>query len=77
MSEYQHYEFQAIDHSLTQLQIRELRSYSTGATITSMRFVNWAISKATRREPPAQAVREPYPNQLARRQAEPGQRSIS
>ena len=40
MSEYQYYEFQAIDRPLTQSQIRELRNYSTRATITSTRFVN-------------------------------------
>lgn len=40
MSEYQYYEFQAIDHPLTQSQMRELRGYSTRATITPTRFVN-------------------------------------
>ena len=40
MSEYQYYEFQAIDRPLTQSQIRELRSYSTRAAITSTRFAN-------------------------------------
>jgi len=40
VSEYQYYEFQAIDRPLTQSQLRELRSYSTRATITSTRFVN-------------------------------------
>ncbi|MDH3316099.1 MAG: hypothetical protein OER43_10075 [Gammaproteobacteria bacterium] len=40
MSEYQYYEFQAIDRPLTQSQMRELRSVSTRATITPTRFVN-------------------------------------
>lgn len=40
MSEYQYYEFQAVDRPLTQRQIRELRRYSTRASITSTRFVN-------------------------------------
>jgi hypothetical protein len=40
MSEYQYYEFQAIDRPLTQAQMRELRSVSTRATITPTRFVN-------------------------------------
>lgn len=40
MSEYQYYEFQAIDHPLTPSQMRELRGYSTRATITPTRFVN-------------------------------------
>src|SRR3954453_6621563 len=40
MSEYQYYEFQAIDRPLTESEMRELRSCSTRATITSSRFVN-------------------------------------
>ncbi|MBM3357765.1 MAG: hypothetical protein FJY54_08560 [Betaproteobacteria bacterium] len=40
MSEYQYYEFQAIDHPLTQSQMRELRGFSTRAKITPTRFVN-------------------------------------
>lgn len=40
MSEYQYFEFQAIDRPLTQLEIRELRGYSSRATITPTRFVN-------------------------------------
>jgi hypothetical protein len=40
MSEYQYYEFQAIDRPLTDYEMRELRSYSSRATITSTRFVN-------------------------------------
>lgn len=40
MSEYQYYEFQAIDRPLTEREMRELRAYSTRATITSTRFVN-------------------------------------
>ncbi len=40
MSEYQYYEFQAVDRPLTQHEMRELRKYSTRATITATRFVN-------------------------------------
>ncbi len=40
MSEYQYYEFQALDRPLTQREMRELRKYSTRATITDTRFVN-------------------------------------
>lgn len=40
MSEYQYYEFQAIDRPLTEREMRELRSSSTRATITPRRFVN-------------------------------------
>ncbi len=40
MSEYAYYEFQALDRPLTEAQMRELRSYSTRATITATRFVN-------------------------------------
>lgn len=40
MSEYQYYEFQALDRPLTQSQMRELRSFSTRAKITPTRFVN-------------------------------------
>lgn len=40
MSEYQYYEFQAIDRPLSERQRRELRACSTRATITSTRFVN-------------------------------------
>ncbi len=40
MSEYQYYEFQAIDRPLTEKEIAELRSYSTRARITPTSFVN-------------------------------------
>jgi hypothetical protein len=40
MSEYQYYEFLALDRPLTQNEMRELRKYSTRATITATRFVN-------------------------------------
>lgn len=40
MSEYQYYEFQAIDKPLDKDQMAELRALSTRATITSTRFVN-------------------------------------
>lgn len=40
MSEYQYYEFQAIDRPLTAREMRELRSYSTRARITVTSFVN-------------------------------------
>jgi len=40
MSEYQYYEFQALDRPLTEHEMRELRSCSSRATVTSTRFVN-------------------------------------
>ena len=40
MSEYQYYEFQAIDRPLTMEEMSELRSYSTRARITPTSFVN-------------------------------------
>ncbi len=40
MSEYQYYEFQAIDRPLTEREMAELRSYSTRARITPTSFVN-------------------------------------
>lgn len=40
MSEYQYYEFRALDRPLTQAQMGELRAYSSRAQITSTGFVN-------------------------------------
>lgn len=40
MSEYQYYEFQAVDRALTRTQQERLTEYSTRAEITSTRFVN-------------------------------------
>ncbi len=40
LSEYQYYEFQAIDRPLTSREMATLRRFSTRATITSSRFVN-------------------------------------
>jgi len=40
MSEFQYYEFRAIDRSLTQREMRELRAISTRAEITPTSFVN-------------------------------------
>ena len=40
MSEYQYYEFQAVDRPLTDREMRTLRSLSTRADITPTRFVN-------------------------------------
>jgi hypothetical protein len=40
MSEYQYYEFQAIDRPLTKSEMADLRSYSTRALITATSFVN-------------------------------------
>jgi hypothetical protein len=40
MSEYQYYEFQAVDRPLTAKEMSELRSYSTRARITPTTFVN-------------------------------------
>ncbi len=38
MSEYQYYEFQAVDRSLTSEEMRVLHMYSTRTTITPTRF---------------------------------------
>ena len=40
MSEYQYFEFKAIDRLLAARELTELRKYSTRATITSSQFVN-------------------------------------
>jgi hypothetical protein len=40
VSEYQHYEFQAIDRPLTNKELGELRAYSTRARITPTSFIN-------------------------------------
>ncbi len=40
MSEYQYYEFRAIDRPLTKREMGELRALSTRAAITSTSFVN-------------------------------------
>jgi hypothetical protein len=40
MSEYQYYEFQALDRPLTEAELRTVRSYSTRATISPSRFMN-------------------------------------
>jgi hypothetical protein len=40
MSEYQYYEFQALDRPLTQQQVSKLRAYSSRAQITPSSFVN-------------------------------------
>lgn len=40
MSEYQYYEFQAIDRRLTEAEMQQLRMYSTRAQITATSFVN-------------------------------------
>ncbi len=41
MSEYQYYEFAAIDRPLTREQMSRLRALSTRATITPTRFCNF------------------------------------
>lgn len=40
MSEYQYYEFQAVDRPLTDAEMREVRAYSTRARISPTSFVN-------------------------------------
>ena len=49
MSEYQYYDFRAIDRALTKAEIAELRSVSARAVITSTSFTNhyeWGDLKA-------------------------------
>jgi len=53
MSEYQYYEFQALDRPLTQEQISRLRAYSSRARITPSSFVNeynWGDFKGDERQ---------------------------
>ncbi len=53
MSEYQYYEFQAIDRPLTEREMEELRRYSTRAVITPTSFTNeynWGDFKGNPRE---------------------------
>lgn len=53
MSEYQYYEFQALDRPLTDAEMRLMRGVSTRATITATRFVNhyeWGDFKGDVRE---------------------------
>lgn len=53
MSEYQYYEFQALDRPLTDAEMRMMRGVSTRATITATRFVNhyeWGNFKGDVRE---------------------------
>lgn len=53
MSEYQYYEFQALDRPLSDAEMRLMRSVSTRATITATRFVNqyeWGDFKGDVRE---------------------------
>lgn len=40
MSEYQYYEFQAVDRQLSDKEMEELRSFSTRAEITPHSFTN-------------------------------------
>ncbi len=40
MSEYQYYEFLALDRPLSEQQMQEVRRHSTRARITATRFVN-------------------------------------
>jgi len=40
MSEYQYYEFQAVDYRLSEKEMQELRGYSTRARITPTSFIN-------------------------------------
>lgn len=49
MSEYQYYDFRAMDRALTKAEISQLRSISTRAVITSTSFTNhyeWGDLKA-------------------------------
>jgi len=53
MSEYQYYEFLAIDHPLTPAQMAEVREFSTRAEITATRFVKGSACEDGK---PAEAV---------------------
>ena len=68
MSEYQYYEFQAIDRPLTAKEMGELRSYSTRARITPTSFVNeysWGRLQGRRGSVDGEVLRRvPLPRQL-------------
>jgi hypothetical protein len=49
MSEYQYYEFQAVDRPLTPEQISDLRAYSSRAQITASSFIVVYNSRGTTR----------------------------
>jgi hypothetical protein len=51
MSEYQYYEFQAIDRPLTDRQMRELRAISSRAAISRTRFSNYYTFGALKASP--------------------------
>ena len=51
MSEYQYYEFAAIDRPLTSEQMSRLRALSTRATITPTRFCNFYTWGAFKGDP--------------------------
>jgi hypothetical protein len=53
MSEYQYYEFQAVDRPLTAEQMTQLRSLSSRATITPTRFTNFYTWGGFKGDPPA------------------------
>ena len=51
MSEYQYYEFLALDRPLTSDEMQELRAFSTRARITPTSFINeynWGDLRASR-----------------------------
>ena len=69
MSEYQYYEFLALDRPLTDQQRAELRSISSRAEITATRFVNtyqWGDLKRGQ----DRVVRERRPGRGSRRMAD-------
>ena len=81
MSEYQYYEFQAIDQPLTERETATLRGFSSRATITPTRFVNnysygrrqkaeHAAREKARREREAAEARERHLSALAKRETE-------
>ena len=68
MSEYQYYEFTAVDRPLTGREQAELRSLSTRADITATSFVNtyeWGDFKGDPREADGAVLRRaPVPGEL-------------
>jgi hypothetical protein len=81
MSEYQYYEFQALDRTLTEREREELRSLSSRATITATRFTNhyeWGDFKGAppyaaeraRKEKEEREARERYLKNLAQREVQ-------
>ncbi len=70
MSEYQYYEFQAIDRSLTRDEMQELRSYSTRAEARRQAEARKRAEDAECRKRQAAAARAKHLDEIAGREPE-------